>query len=92
VGWFVVGLAGGLVFGLVVGVAGHAWLRYVIAVSVSARRKRLPLRFGRFLNWAYQAGILRISGNAYQFRHVEIRDWLKSVASQGEAVEELQPL
>jgi hypothetical protein len=78
------GLAGGglsgLVFGLVVRLCGHAWLRYSIAVGVVARDRRLPLRFGRFLNWAYQAGILRVAGNAYQFRHIELRDWIRSAA------------
>lgn len=71
------GTAVGLMGGLAVELAGHAWLRYVIATILTAGRKELPLRFGKFLDWAHQAGILRIAGNAYQFRHIEIRAWLQ---------------
>lgn len=63
--------------GLGGGLGGIAWLRYAIAVSLAAHDKRIPLRFTRFLHWAYQAGLLRISGNAYQFRHIELRNWLQ---------------
>ncbi len=81
-----IGLRAGLVAGLVVGAAAGALcglvylsvssLRYLIAVSIASNARLLPLRFGRFMQWAYHAGILRISGNAYQFRHNELRDWL----------------
>jgi hypothetical protein len=62
---------------LAFGFAGQAWLRYLVAVAVRAHRNRLPLRFGRFLDWAHRAGILRVAGDAYQFRHVELREWLR---------------
>lgn len=39
-------------------------------------RGRLPWRVGVFLHWAYGAGLLRIGGVAYQFRHRELQDWL----------------
>jgi membrane protein YdbS with pleckstrin-like domain len=39
-------------------------------------RDRLPLRTGVFCNWACEAGLLRVSGHAYEFRHRELQDWL----------------
>ncbi|MET7326751.1 NACHT domain-containing protein [Nonomuraea sp. NPDC005650] len=39
-------------------------------------RGRLPWRLGRFLDRCYDAGLLRISGIAYQFRHRELQDYL----------------
>ncbi|MFI7416258.1 NACHT domain-containing protein [Nonomuraea sp. NPDC049684] len=41
-----------------------------------ATRGRLPWRLGRFLHRCYGAGLLRISGIAYQFRHRELQDYL----------------
>jgi hypothetical protein len=40
------------------------------------RRGRLPLRLARFLDWAHHAGLLRVAGNSYQFRHIEFQRWL----------------
>ncbi|MEU9405828.1 NACHT domain-containing protein [Streptomyces sp. NPDC048281] len=74
------GLAIGLAFGLAYGLAaGLYWLagagrRYLVFLCCA--RGRLPWHLGAFLNWAYQAGLLRISGVAYQFRHRELQDWL----------------
>ncbi|MFJ6927406.1 NACHT domain-containing protein [Streptomyces nigra] len=78
------GLTTGLTFGLMVGLAvelafGLYWLsgagrRYL--VFLLCIRGRLPWRLGTFLNWSYEAGLLRISGVAYQFRHRELQDWL----------------
>ncbi|MGW3850303.1 NACHT domain-containing protein [Streptomyces fagopyri] len=74
------GLAGGIVFGLAFGLlvglywiagAGRRYLVFLLCI-----RGRLPWRLGTFLNWAYEAGLLRISGVAYQFRHRELQDWL----------------
>ncbi|WTX00007.1 hypothetical protein OG216_44600 [Streptomycetaceae bacterium NBC_01309] len=75
-----VGLVGGLGGGL--GLAGVA-MRYV-ALVVCTRRGRvvLPWSLRRFLAWAEQAGLLRIAGNAYQFRHRELQDWLAAPANQ----------
>ncbi|QFY08518.1 hypothetical protein GBF35_19195 [Nonomuraea phyllanthi] len=39
-------------------------------------RGRLPWRLGRFLRRCYDAGLLRTSGIAYQFRHRELQDYL----------------
>lgn len=40
-------------------------------------RRQLPWRLGRFLDWAYDAGILRTAATAYQFRHVRLQQWLE---------------
>ncbi|KAK1177909.1 NACHT domain-containing protein [Streptomyces sp. NBS 14/10] len=68
----VVGLAAGLAVGLYLSTG--AGRRYVVFLCCS--RGRLPRRLGAFLHWAYGAGLLRISGLAYQFRHRELQDWL----------------
>jgi hypothetical protein len=66
---FVLGQMGGPVGGI-------AGLRYV-ALLLCTRRwssRRLPWRLGRFLDLCYQAGLLRIAGAGYQFRHRELQD------------------
>ncbi|MBQ1041486.1 NACHT domain-containing protein [Micromonospora sp. C72] len=71
----------GAVFGFVMGFAGafvlslQAWLRYVIAMSIMKRRGLLPWRLGAFLHWARTAGLFRISGTGYQYRHIELQEW-----------------
>ncbi|MFH8701855.1 NACHT domain-containing protein [Streptomyces chartreusis] len=76
---FGLGKAGvdGLVIGLMVTVllAHFAAGRYLAFLCV-CRGRILPWRLGAFLNWCYDAGLLRISGIAYQFRHRELQDWL----------------
>jgi hypothetical protein len=71
-GWF--GFALGLASLLTVVLVANAWTRFVIFLLCS--RRQLPWRLGVFLNWAYMGGLLRISGNAYQFRHLELQNWL----------------
>ncbi|GAA2432159.1 NACHT domain-containing protein [Streptomyces macrosporus] len=76
-----IGVAIGIVLGLVVGLAsGLASMRYVALLVCTRRwgRHRLPWRLGRFLHWCYGAGLLRIAGTAYQFRHRELQDHLAS--------------
>lgn len=74
----------GVAAGLAVGVGGmkstgsSAWVRYHLAVVINAARGRGPLRFGAFLDWAHEAGLLRVSGVAYQFRHRQLQDRLAS--------------
>ncbi|WP_157963911.1 NACHT domain-containing protein [Actinocorallia populi] len=106
-GWFTLGLMGGLAFGLTLGLAfgprsglvnglsaafllwflsvigfetritgGAATTRYLMLLLCT--RGRLPWRLSRFLHWCYQAGLVRISGVAYQFRHHELQDYLAS--------------
>lgn len=56
------------------GSLGGAGQRYLTFVYCS--RRVLPLRLGAFLDWATAAGLLRLSGPAYQFRHRELQEWL----------------
>ena len=66
------GPANGLAFGLYwLAGGGRRYLVFLLCI-----RGGLPWRLGTFLNWAYEAGHLRISGVAYQFRHRELQDWL----------------
>lgn len=73
-----VGLASGIVYAVLVGltVASAPWRRYLALLLCT--RGRLPWRLGWFLDWACEAGLLRVSGIAYQFRHRELQDWLAS--------------
>lgn len=81
----VFGLVHGVASGLLVGAT--LWLSTALAiVSTSAlwryflfllfARRMMPFRLNAFLAWSYEAGLLRMSGNAYQFRHREFQDWL----------------
>jgi hypothetical protein len=74
------GLASGLATGLAGGLAlfGSVWIRYHITIMIIAVSQKGPLRFGVFLDWAQQAGLLRVSGVAYQFRHRQLQEWLTS--------------
>ncbi|MEU1756764.1 NACHT domain-containing protein [Micromonospora matsumotoense] len=71
----------GAAMGAILGFAGafvlslQAWLRYVIAMTIMKLRGDLPWRLGAFLDWAYLAGLMRISGIGYQFRHRQLREW-----------------
>ncbi|MGW0917366.1 hypothetical protein ACWD1Z_37720, partial [Streptomyces sp. NPDC002784] len=71
------GISLGAVSLLAVILVANAWTRYaVLLLLLLCARRVLPWRLGTFLNWAYQGGLLRISGNAYQFRHRELQEWL----------------
>lgn len=73
------GLMSALIYGLPVGfvfVANSPWPRYLVATMVLARRGDLPRRPAVFLNWAYRAGLIRISGIAVQCRHRDFQTWL----------------
>ncbi|GAB7109696.1 hypothetical protein JCM4814A_80110 [Streptomyces phaeofaciens JCM 4814] len=80
------GLAAGLLAGLVArlgsGLAAvvaspnpssAAW-RYMVFLLCA--RGRVPFRLARFLDWSCDAGLMRYSGPAYQFRHRELQLWL----------------
>jgi hypothetical protein len=83
------GIVGGILCGLSLGLAlglmrgGGYWLRYAIAIRIARRRNLLPGRPAKFLDWAYQAGLLRLSGSAIQFRHRELQDWLYARQADG---------
>jgi hypothetical protein len=78
------GLAAGLAVGLMAALSETAWLRFYITVVINAAGRRAPLRFDAFLDWAQKAGLLRVSGIAYQFRHHQLQDWL-SPKTEGQA-------
>jgi hypothetical protein len=69
------GVAVGLVTALLAGLAG--W-RYVAFLLLTRRwnSEWLPWRLGSFLHWGYQAGLVRVAGIGYQFRHRELQDYL----------------
>ncbi|MFP8960844.1 NACHT domain-containing protein [Streptomyces nanhaiensis] len=79
--WFEAGLVCVPAFTLVIGLLyGPAGARYASLLLCTRRwnRHRLPWRLGRFLHWCYGAGLLRLAGTAYQFRHRELQDHLAS--------------
>ena len=81
VGGLMMGLVAGLVTGLVAGlVAGLAGIRYIAFLLCTRRWSDhwLPWQLGGFLHWCYKAGLIRISGVSYQFRHRELQDYLAS--------------
>jgi hypothetical protein len=53
-----------------------AWSRYRLATLVLFLQRRLPWRIVTFLQWNYDAGLMRISGLSYQFRHLKLQQWL----------------
>ncbi|MGH3251511.1 MAG: NACHT domain-containing protein [Trebonia sp.] len=69
-----------LVVGLIAGVSlgARSWLRYMITIGLEARKGRLPWRFETFMDWAYGAGLLRLTGVSYQFRHDKLKISLES--------------
>ncbi|MGW4822462.1 NACHT domain-containing protein [Streptomyces sp. NPDC004227] len=73
----------GLCLGLAIGLArtcGSPWPRYAIAVAILIARRRLPLRrLGPLLDWLYEAGLLRLSGTAIQFRHSALQTWIRRI-------------
>ncbi|MFI2511720.1 NACHT domain-containing protein [Streptomyces sp. NPDC018972] len=58
--------------------SGAPAFTYFVLLVLTRRvpRSLLPWRLGRFLRWCYDAGLLRVSGAAYQFRHKELQDHL----------------
>jgi hypothetical protein len=70
-----VGVTGGVVYGLILR-ADSPWPRYLFVTLILARRGDLPRRPAIFLDWAYEAGLVRLSGIAVQFRHREFQTWL----------------
>jgi hypothetical protein len=75
----VVALVVGLIFA-----ANSPWPRYLFAAMLLARRGDLPRRPAVFMDWAYQVGLMRISGIAVQFRHREFQTWLATRDQPGD--------
>lgn len=76
---FTFGFVFGFLFGLVVRPAfGLVSIRYLTLLlpTRSTTERPLPWRLDRFLHWCYQAGLVRIAGIGYQFRHRELQDYL----------------
>jgi hypothetical protein len=73
-GWFALALISGL--GGMIGAISTTplWRRYV--AFLLATRGRLPWRLGYFLDWAADAGLMRMTGVSYQFRHRELQEYL----------------
>jgi hypothetical protein len=61
---------------------GHLWVRYALGVRSAARRGLLPCRPARFLDWCLERGLMRMAGNAVQFRHRQHQDWLAGTTSR----------
>lgn len=79
-------LESGLAFGISLGLAagsGQLWLRYTSGRIIAAWKQLLPLRLNRFFSWAVDAGVMRRSGPAYQFRHLSLRDHLRNKPLRG---------
>ncbi|TDD57688.1 NACHT domain-containing protein [Kribbella antibiotica] len=68
----------GFVFGVVASFAVSgvtAWYpQYLLYVFARSRADDLPRRLPEFLDWAYDAGLLRMSGTRTQFRHREVQE------------------
>jgi hypothetical protein len=60
-----------------------SYMRYLITAYYGGMHRKLPFRFANFLDWCHSAGILRVSGIGYQFRHQELLDYLAAVPPDG---------
>jgi hypothetical protein len=65
------------VFGAIL---SSSYTRYLVTAYLGAMHG-LPFRFAHFLDLCHSAGILRISGAGYQFRHRELLDYLAGESS-----------
>jgi len=73
----VLGLSAGLVLAIVVAsLTAGASARYAIASVMFRFTRTFPRRPATFLEWARNAGLLRVTGIAYQFRHDTYGEWL----------------
>ncbi|QEV62242.1 hypothetical protein CP982_28895 [Streptomyces spectabilis] len=77
VGEELLGLAGVVGVAMVWVAASAALLLAILLVGlVAVCLGRIPLHTDAFTTWAYHAGLLRIVGGDYQFRHSELHAWL----------------
>jgi hypothetical protein len=75
----VFGVLAGVAMGLLCGLGGTGTRYIALLVRTRRGRQALPWRLRRFLHWATEAGLLRVAGTAYQFRHRELQDWLAAL-------------
>ncbi|MFK4071958.1 NACHT domain-containing protein [Streptomyces sp. NPDC029674] len=75
----VFGVLAGVAMGLLCGLGGTGTRYIALLVCTRRGRQALPWRLRRFLHWATEAGLLRVAGTAYQFRHRELQDWLAAL-------------
>jgi hypothetical protein len=79
-----------LLYGVPIALAGFCWFApqrcsawpYGFAVAILVRRHAVPARPLRFLEDAYQRGVLRRAGMTYEFRHARLADRLRSTSQQ----------
>lgn len=64
---------------LAAALGARASLRYVAAKTAFRLGDRFPGKPAPFLDWARRAGLLRVTGAAYQFRHETYGQWLTTV-------------
>jgi WD40 repeat protein len=57
----------------------RAWPRYFVSSLALALQRRLPWRLSAFLDDAYRRGVLRRSGDSYQFKHARLQEQLALV-------------
>ncbi|WKU08684.1 NACHT domain-containing protein [Micromonospora sp. HUAS LYJ1] len=77
------GMAVGLTYGIFLSLttififcaAGPRYVALLLCTRWPSRNS-LPWRLGRFLAVCHQAGLIRIAGRGYQFRHRELQDYL----------------
>jgi NACHT domain len=80
-----IGIASGLVVGLTFGLYHAASPEFRIITAWMGLRGKAPWRFKHFLDEAYRLTVLRQSGAAYQFRHIELQLRLASRYESGKA-------
>jgi len=67
-----IAVIGGVILG------SRIWTRYILMLLLVAPSKRVPWQLSYFISWCYRAGLLRISGVAYEFRHDELKTYLRN--------------
>ncbi|MFF2699766.1 NACHT domain-containing protein [Streptomyces cyaneofuscatus] len=61
-------------FGALCCAVSGATVMYLCWLMINYRK--VPFRLSRFLDWSHSAGLVRVTGGVYQFRHREFREWL----------------
>ncbi|MEV6273333.1 NACHT domain-containing protein [Kribbella sp. NPDC051936] len=68
-----VGLFQGVPLGFLASGAGRWYVQHRLYIRAKVKSGELPVDLLGFLDWAYRAGVLRVSGSATQFRHREVQ-------------------